>query len=96
MPVLAGTLLSVASFLAFGALLVLYGANSSEMIAALSLDYADLAFWARCCHWVLGVGIVLAGPLTDRLPRRPLYIALAWPSWCRQPRSTQRPTTAHS
>ena len=45
MPVVHGaqplraTILAVASFLAFGALLVLYGANASELIDTLELDY---------------------------------------------------------
>ncbi len=67
--------LAVASFLAFGALLVLYGANSSELIEALGLGYADLGLLGSCLSLGLGVGIVLAGPLVDRLPRRPLYVA---------------------
>ncbi len=67
--------LAVASFLAFGALLVLYGANSSELIESLGLGYADLGLLGSCLSLGLGVGIVLAGPLVDRLPRRPLYVA---------------------
>lgn len=67
--------LAVASFLAFGALLVLYGANSSELIEALDLSYADLGLLGSCLSLGLGVGIVLAGPLVDRLPRRPLFVA---------------------
>lgn len=66
---------AVATFLAFGALLVLYGSNSSELIAALRLDYADLGLLGSCLSLGLGVGIVVAGPLIDRLPRRPLYVA---------------------
>jgi hypothetical protein len=58
--------LAVASFLAFGALLVLYGANASEMIEALGLGYADLGLLGSCLSLGLGVGIVIAGP-----PRRP-------------------------
>jgi len=67
--------LAVASFLAFGALLVLFGSNGSELIAALGLDYADLGLLGSCLSLGLGVGIVIAGPLIDRLPRRPLYVA---------------------
>lgn len=67
--------LAVASFLAFGALLVLYGANASEMIEALGLGYADLGLLGSCLSLGLGVGIVIAGPLVDRLPRRPLFVA---------------------
>ena len=67
--------LAFGSFLAFGALLVLFGANSSELIKALGLSYADLGLLGSCLSLGLGVGIVLAGPLVDRLPRRPLFIA---------------------
>lgn len=67
--------LSVSSFLAFGALLVLYGANSTELIALLQLDYADLGLLGSMLSLGLGIGIVLAGPTVDRFPRRPLYMA---------------------
>ena len=66
---------AVASFLAFGALLVLFGSSSSELIDALGLDYADLGLLGSCLSLGLGVGIVIAGPLVDRLPRRLLYVA---------------------
>jgi len=71
---LRGTILAVASFLAFGSLLVLYGANSTELIVSLELDYADLGMLGSMLSLGLGVGIILAGPLIDRLPRRPLYV----------------------
>lgn len=67
--------LAVASFLAFGALLVLYGANGSELIEALGLGYAELGLLGSCLSLGLGVGIVIAGPLVDRWPRRPLFVA---------------------
>ncbi|MEZ4282543.1 MAG: MFS transporter [Myxococcota bacterium] len=66
--------LALASFLAFGALLVLYGANSSELIEALGLGYADLGLLGSSLSLGLGIGIVIAGPLVDRLPRRPLFV----------------------
>ncbi|MBY0399896.1 MFS transporter, partial [Myxococcota bacterium] len=66
---------AIASFLAFGALLVLFGSNSSALIAELGLHYPELGLLGSCLSLGLGVGIVLAGPLVDRLPRRPLFIA---------------------
>jgi fucose permease len=75
LPFHRGTALAVGSFLTFGALLVLYGANGTELIAHLELDYADLGLLGSMLSLGLGVGIVVAGPLTDRLPRRPLYFA---------------------
>lgn len=68
------TVLSATSFLAFGALLVLFGANSTEIIAQLDLDYADLGLVGSMLSLGLGFGIVAAGPVSDRLPRRPLYV----------------------
>jgi len=67
--------LAVASFLAFGSLLVLWGANSTALIGHLELDYSDLGLLGSMLSLGLGVGIVVAGPISDRLPRRPLYIA---------------------
>jgi len=70
----ARSALGVASFLAFGSLLVLYGANSSQLITSLSLDYADLGLLGSMLSLGLGIGIVLAGPIIDRFPRKPLYV----------------------
>lgn len=66
---------ATASFLAFGTLLVLFGASATEIIRALQLDYADFGLLGSMLSLGLGIGIVVAGPMTDRLPRRPLYIA---------------------
>ena len=74
LPAFSLTALSVASFLGFGALLVLFGANSSELIESLSLDYADLGLLGSMLSLGLGAGIILAGPIIDRFPRRPLYL----------------------
>ena len=74
MPPLRGTILSIASFLAFGALLVLFGANASELIETLGLDYEEFGRVGAMLSLGLGVGIIAAGPLIDRLPRRPLYV----------------------
>ena len=75
MPRPSVTQLAIASFLGFGALLVLYGANASALIQALALDYADLGLLGSMLSLGLGVGIVGAGPIIDRSPRRPLYLA---------------------
>ena len=75
MPRISVTTLAVASFLGFGALLVLYGANASALIAELGLDYADLGLLGSMLSLGLGLGIVSAGPIIDRAPRRPLYLA---------------------
>jgi FHS family glucose/mannose:H+ symporter-like MFS transporter len=67
--------LATASFLAFGALLVLFGANSGAIIETLELDYTELGLLGSMLSLGLGIGIVAAGPIADRLPRRPLYVA---------------------
>lgn len=67
--------LATASFLAFGTLLVLFGANANEIIRSLGLDYADFGLLGSMLSLGLGVGIVVSGPIADRLPRRPLFIA---------------------
>jgi fucose permease len=68
------TTLAIATFLAFGTLLVLFGANATEIIADLDLDYADFGLLGSVLSIGLGIGIVAAGPASDRLPRRWLYI----------------------
>ncbi len=67
--------LATASFLAFGTLLVLFGANATEIISDLGLDYAQFGLLGSMLSLGLGVGIVAAGPISDRFPRRPLFLA---------------------
>ena len=66
--------LATASFLAFGTLLVLFGANATQIISDLGLDYAQFGLLGSMLSLGLGVGIVAAGPISDRFPRRPLFI----------------------
>jgi FHS family glucose/mannose:H+ symporter-like MFS transporter len=68
------TALATASFLAFGALLVLFGSNATEIMASQNLDYADFGLLGSMLSMGLGIGICIAGPVSDRLPNRPLYI----------------------
>lgn len=70
----ATTALAFASFLAFGAVLVLFGANASALIAALDLDYAQFALFGSALSLGLGSGILAAGPASDRFPRKPLFV----------------------
>ena len=67
--------LATASFLAFGTLLVLFGANATEIISDLGLDYAQFGLLGSMLSLGLGIGIVASGPISDRFPRRPLYIS---------------------
>jgi fucose permease len=65
--------LATASFFAFGALLVLFGANASDIIRELDLDYGNFGLVASMLSMGIGCGILCAGPAVDRLPRRPLF-----------------------
>jgi fucose permease len=71
------------AFACFGAGLVLVGANQASLAASLSLDLAASGLLASTLALGLGVGVVVAGPLFDRHPRRPLFVAaLLWTGLC--------------
>lgn len=53
--------------------LVLVGANQTEMARDLQLDLTRTGMLASALALGIGVGVVGAGPLYDRLPRRPLF-----------------------
>jgi fucose permease len=53
--------------------LVLVGANQTDMARELGLDLTRTGMLASALALGLGVGVVGAGPLYDRLPRRPLF-----------------------
>ena len=65
------------AFLAFGAVLVLVGANQTSLAAELGLDLARSGLLASALALGLGAGVVVAGPLFDRYPRRPLFVGSA-------------------
>lgn len=67
--------LAAGAFFAFGALLVLFGANGTEIIETLSIDDERLGLVGSMLSLGLGVGILAAGPAVDRAPRRPLFLA---------------------
>lgn len=66
--------LGFAAFLVFGAALVLLGANQAEMARDLGLDLADSGLMVAVLSGGLGIGVVAAGPLIDRFPRRPIFL----------------------
>jgi fucose permease len=65
------------AFLAFGMVLVLLGANEASLAAELQLDLAQSGLLASALALGLGAGVVIAGPLFDRYPRRPLFVGSA-------------------
>lgn len=62
-----------ASFAAFGVVLVLVGANQQDLQAALGLDLARSGLLSSALALGIGIGVVVAGRLFDRFPRRPLF-----------------------
>jgi len=65
----------VAAFLAFGVVLVLVGANQADLARALGLDLSRSGLLGAAVTLGAGSGVTVAGPLVDRFPRRPLFVA---------------------
>ncbi len=66
-------LLSFGALLAFGACLVLVGANQQEIAAQLGLDLAETGLLGAVLALRIGIGVAGAGPLVDRWSRRPIF-----------------------
>ena len=66
--------LGTAAFLAFGVLLVLLGANQADLARDLDLDLTRSGLLGSALALGIGVGLVGAGPIFDRYPRRPLFV----------------------
>jgi len=67
--------LGFASFLCFGVVLVLVGANQAGLARDLGLDLEQTGLLGSALAIGIGIGVVGAGPLFDRLPRRPVFVA---------------------
>ena len=67
--------LGFSAFLAFGVLLVLVGANQADLARDLDLDLARSGLLVSSLALGIGIGVVGAGPIFDRYPRRPLFVA---------------------
>lgn len=65
---------SFSAFVCFGVVLVLAGANQAEIAAGLGLDLAQSGLLVSALAIGVGIGVVGAGPLFDRLARRPLFV----------------------
>ncbi len=66
--------LGFAAFLAFGVLLVLLGANQADLARDLDLDLTRSGLLGSALAAGIGIGLIGAGPLFDRYPRRPLFV----------------------
>lgn len=65
------------AFTLFGVLLVLVGATQNEIAESIGLDLAGSGLLASSLVLGIGVGVLAAGPLVDRLERRFLFVASA-------------------
>lgn len=65
--------LGSAAFLVFGILLVLVGANHADLAASMDLDMQGTGLLGASLSLGLGLGVLVAGPLVDRFPRRPIF-----------------------
>ena len=68
---------SFAGFLLFGVLLVLVGASHADLAPALDLDLEETGRLGASLLLGMGLGVLAAGPLIDRLPRRPITVIAA-------------------
>ena len=69
--------LAFASFLLFGVALVIVGANQAALAGSLGLDLSASGLLASSLSLGIGVGVLATGPLVDRGPRRPLFVAVS-------------------
>jgi fucose permease len=67
--------LGFSSFLVFGVVLVLVGANQPQIARDLGLGLGRSGLLASVLALGLGVGVVASGPLVDRRGRGPLFVA---------------------
>lgn len=66
--------LGFSAFVVFGVVLVLVGANQAELARTLDLDLARSGLLGAALALGAGLGITGAGPIVDRVPRRPLFV----------------------
>jgi fucose permease len=66
--------LGSAAFLLFGVLLVVLGACHSGLSDSLELDHTAFGLLGSALSAGIATGVLIAGPLVDRYPRRPLFL----------------------
>lgn len=66
--------LAGSAFTAFGAILVLVGSAHEGLRREFEAGLAEVGLLAAIVSAGLGLGVVLAGPLVDRWPRRPMLV----------------------
>ena len=62
------------ALLIFGVLLVLVGSNVAELATVMQLDMEEIGLLGATLSMGIGAGVLLAGPLVDRFPRRPMLV----------------------
>jgi len=67
--------LGSAAFLLFGVVLVVLGACHDGLVRSLELDHSGFGLLGAALSAGIGFGVLAAGPLVDRYPRRPLFLA---------------------
>jgi fucose permease len=67
--------LGFATFVCFGGLLVLVGSTQASLARELGIGLAETGLLASALAAGLGVGVVGSGPVVDRAPRTPLFVA---------------------
>ena len=66
--------LGSAAFLLFGVVLVVLGACHDGLVASLELDHTAFGLLGAALSAGIGAGVLAAGPIVDRYPRRPLFV----------------------
>jgi fucose permease len=65
--------LGSAAFFLFGVVLVVLGVCQPGISASLGLDHSGFGLLGSAMSLGIGVGVLAAGPLVDRYPRRPIF-----------------------
>lgn len=66
--------LGSAAFVLFGVVLVLLGACHTGLVDSLELDHMAFGLLGSALSLGIGLGVLVAGPLVDRFPRRPTFL----------------------